>query len=227
MTIFNGTNGADVIIIDFSDSTVNINGIDDPTTLMSGDEIRGRNGNDAITVVEDVDVDPSFDLIIEGGNGNDDILSGSGNDVLLGGNGEDLIVGGAGEDTIDGGNNDDDIFGDMLDPLEFIVVGTSDIAVEVVTFDSDITLSGNGGGDDIVSGDVDTVVFQATGVTNTGIARIQSKTIIFGDEAATMAVPDGGILGGTGADTLYGDTTSVTLSATGSDNNSYHSGKLT
>ena len=212
MTIFNGTNGADVIIIDFSDSTVNVNGVDDPTALMSGDEIRGLVGNDAITVVEEVGVDPSFDLIVDGGNGNDDITSGSGNDTLSGGNGVDVLVGGAGEDTIDGGGRHDDIFGDEFDPREFIIAGTIDDTVEVVTFDSDLTLSG-AGGDDEIYGDLVAVSFQATGTSSSAV--IANKTVVFGSEEATMAVPNGGIFGGDGKDTLYGDLLSLDITATG------------
>src|SRR4051794_4041915 len=50
--------------------------------------------------------------LIDGGAGDDRIISGGGNDTILGGTGGDLIYAGSGQDRVDGGDNRDLIYGD-------------------------------------------------------------------------------------------------------------------
>jgi Ca2+-binding RTX toxin-like protein len=64
-------------------------------------------GNDVVIARRNV----HLDLAIDGGDGNDRILSGSGNDNLTGGLGNDRINGGQGNDVIDGGAGDDRLRG--------------------------------------------------------------------------------------------------------------------
>ncbi len=217
MTTFTGTKMDDIFVIDGDDLTINGDLMVD--VLMSGDIIDGLKGIDEFDVDTNLSLtirgseaddiinasDSTGILTIEGGKGDDEINSGSGNDIISGGGGKDLIVGGAGEDTIDGEMGDDDIVGDMLAPLEFIVVSALDDTMEVVTFDSDLTLSGADGADEIY-GDLVTVSFQATATSSD--ARISNKMVVFGSEENT------GIFGGGGSDTLYGDLLSIDLSAT-------------
>jgi len=51
------------------------------------------------------------DDVIDGGNSNDCIDGGDGDDTITGGNGNDVLLGGAGEDEINGDNGGDRIFG--------------------------------------------------------------------------------------------------------------------
>lgn len=77
--------------------------------------IRGEAGSDYIEVAPHV----TIDLRIEGGAGNDVILSGGGNDYIDGGTGDDLLSGGAGDDVLYGGAGADSIEGgDGNDYLE-------------------------------------------------------------------------------------------------------------
>ena len=69
--------------------------------------IRGHTGADTIEVHENVTVD----LTIDGGTGNDIIVSGSGNDTITGGIGNDYIDGGEGDDVLEGGSGRDTIYG--------------------------------------------------------------------------------------------------------------------
>lgn len=53
------------------------------------------------------------DVIVDGGAGNDRILTGSKNDTLLGGLGNDILDGGAGNDLLDGGSGNDTLTGGL------------------------------------------------------------------------------------------------------------------
>ncbi|TDK47424.1 Hint domain-containing protein [Antarcticimicrobium luteum] len=72
------------------------------------DTVDGGAGNDTIITGDDNDV-------IYGGAGNDTIDGGLDDDQIDGGSGDDFIVGGEGADTIDGGEGNDTIYGG-LDP---------------------------------------------------------------------------------------------------------------
>jgi Ca2+-binding RTX toxin-like protein len=82
-------------------------------------QVFGLDGNDQVVFDEANGVLPSAK--IDGGNGNDTIVSGSGADQLLGGAGDDLLLGkggadvlsgGEGNDTLTGGDGDDQAFGE-------------------------------------------------------------------------------------------------------------------
>ena len=65
--------------------------------------ISGGNGNDTVTIADDVTTGASID----GGNGQDLLKGGGGNDTISGGNGNDNLNGAAGNDLLDGGNGAD------------------------------------------------------------------------------------------------------------------------
>jgi Ca2+-binding RTX toxin-like protein len=67
--------------------------------------IRGRGGNDQISVAENV----GFQAFITGGRGSDTISGGSGSDTIDGGRGSDNILGNDGDDSIIGGRGNDHI----------------------------------------------------------------------------------------------------------------------
>ncbi len=70
--------------------------------------IRGRRGNDTITVDSSIALRAS----LLGLKGNDIIHAGSGNTLLSGGLGDDTLVGGSGDDTVDGGDGTDNCTAD-------------------------------------------------------------------------------------------------------------------
>ncbi|MEL7212159.1 MAG: Hint domain-containing protein [Pseudomonadota bacterium] len=160
------------------------------------DFVDGGAGNDTIITGDDADT-------ILGGDGNDTIDAGIDADTIDGGDGDDRIVGGEGSDTIDGGDGDDTIYAG-LDPD----LGLPD--------DLDIPDSGinqpadpeQNNGRDVVNG----------GAGNDMIFGQDDDDTLFGDEGDDFI--DGGIdedtisggegddtiIGGEGADTLTGDS---------------------
>ena len=68
---------------------------------------KGSRLDDEIRVSDEV----TKGLVLDGGDGWDDIYGGKGNDTIYGGNDDDLIYGNGGNDVIFGGNGDDEIYG--------------------------------------------------------------------------------------------------------------------
>ena len=96
-TPFVGSAGADFIIGDDKDNTINAgDGTDSVQGGYGNDTLDGGLGNDALYGQEGVDT-------LNGGAGNDMLLGGAGNDTLNGGVGDDALSGGFGDDTLDGG----------------------------------------------------------------------------------------------------------------------------
>ena len=62
-------------------------------------------------ILQDPDLHPSGDDIIDAGAGNDRVFAGEGNDIVLGGSGDDYLNGGHDDDTIHGGDGNDDLSG--------------------------------------------------------------------------------------------------------------------
>ncbi|WP_146049985.1 Hint domain-containing protein [Roseovarius confluentis] len=83
-----------------------LNYASDPDPFDDRDTVDGGLGNDRILTGDDDDV-------ITGGAGNDTIDAGFDADSITGDAGADLIEGNAGRDTIDGGTEDDLIYGDV------------------------------------------------------------------------------------------------------------------
>lgn len=88
---------------------------DKGTTLIGGfgsDTLKGRGKNDTLFDQEEITserpeyIDPGRDTL-NGGNGQDLLLSYSGNDTLLGGDGDDTLVSLGGTDVLKGGNGSD------------------------------------------------------------------------------------------------------------------------
>jgi fibronectin-binding autotransporter adhesin len=99
-----------------------------PIAPLAGGQVRvfGSGGDDTITVSSTIPFNVvldggegndylaggSYNDTIDGGDGNDRIQGGNGNDVLLGGEGVDALSGGNGNDTLDGGLGNDSLTGD-------------------------------------------------------------------------------------------------------------------
>jgi Ca2+-binding RTX toxin-like protein len=166
---------------------------------------------------------------VDGGTGNDSILTGDDNDVILGGDGADTVdagfdddevygdagadslEGNEGNDTISGGADGDVIYGDVsptnpdypfYTPYELANDGT-DLAPNN---NADI-LSGDGGNDTIYGQDDNDTISGGLGDDEI-YGGIDNDSLIGDDGSDTI---DGGagndyIDGGTGADSLYGGT---------------------
>ena len=76
-------------------------------TTETKTNFKGSRLDDEIRVSNEV----TKGLVLDGGDGWDDIVGGRGNDTIYGGNDDDLIYGNDGNDVIFGGNGDDEIIG--------------------------------------------------------------------------------------------------------------------
>jgi Ca2+-binding RTX toxin-like protein len=141
---------------------------------------------------------------LDGGVGNDVIVSGSGDDSLFGGTGNDFLNGGEGNDTLDGGIGDDVLSDDGGNDSIFGGVGND----ELTHFDfggaaADATLDG-GEGDDTLDG----------GAGNDWASYANAGGAVTVDlSAGTSSGADGSddlkgienVLGGIGNDSILGD----------------------
>ncbi len=98
--------------------------------------VLGLGGNDFIDASA-----LTIPVVLDGGDGDDTLLSGSGDDLLLGGAGNDRLDAGAGDDTLDGGEGDDTMIGGDGDDQYDEVPGSADVMIE----------SGVGGGTDTIN----------------------------------------------------------------------------
>ncbi|HEX8914214.1 MAG TPA: hypothetical protein VF796_17835 [Humisphaera sp.] len=133
-----GTRKSDVIVVSVSAAgatdpatgtafaagfvTVTVNGVlssaFDRAAVTGGVRVVGGNGNDTITVTEELGA-TAVDVTMLGGNGKDALTGGSGKDVLDGGNGNDVLAGMLGDDMLRGGNGKDTLDGgDGADDLD-------------------------------------------------------------------------------------------------------------
>lgn len=140
------------------------------------DFVEGGEGDDTILTGDDADT-------VDGGAGRDSIDGGLDSDVLFGGAGDDLIVAGEGLDSVEGGDGDDLIFG-----------GVAAGAPDVFSQPDEV--------DPVIENDIDTL-FGGAG----------NDTIFGGDDGDFLSGDEGDDLldGGLDADTLSGGTGSDTL----------------
>lgn len=165
----------------------------DPDPFNDRDVVDGGDGDDTIITGDDND-------IISGGDGNDTIDGGLDDDDISGDDGDDFIVGGEGADNIDGGDGNDTIYGG-LDPIFPDALNILDDGSDGNDPDPDTTngmdVLDGGAGDDIIYGqDDDDVLFGGEGddYLDGGI----DEDTIYGDEGNDT------IIGGQGADTMFG-----------------------
>ncbi|WP_372605380.1 Hint domain-containing protein, partial [Actibacterium sp.] len=152
------------------------------------DFVDGGSGDDTIITGDDDDV-------IFGGAGNDTINAGFDDDTIDGGDGDDYIVGGEGSDTIDGGDGNDTIYGG-LDPIFPDSLNIPD-SIDLVQDNGRDVIHGGDGNDTIFGQDDDDVIYGDGGndVIDGGIDEDE----IHGGDGNDI------ITGGQGVDTLYGD----------------------
>lgn len=164
----------------------------DPDIYDDRDTVDGGAGNDTILTGDDVDV-------IRGGDGDDIIDGGLDDDIIDGGSGDDLIIGGEGSDTIDGGSGNDTIYGGLSpvfpDYLNIRDDGTDGPADPDPTNGMDV-IDGGDGNDTIFGQDDDDLLHGGHGddFIDGGI----DNDTIHGDSG------DDTLLGGQGEDAIYG-----------------------
>ena len=160
----------------------------DPTNDM--DTVDGGNGNDTILTGDDDD-------LIYGGAGNDSIDAGFDDDVVYGGDGDDTVVAGEGNDYVEAGLGNDVIYGD-------------DTTVAAIGDETD--LRPDNGLDTIYGGDGNDTIF-----------GMDDADVLHGDAGDDLI--DGGedndtIHGGTGNDSMlggHGDDVFMIADAFGND----------
>ena len=157
------------------------------------DLVEGGAGNDTIITGDDRDT-------IFGGEGDDSIDSGIDNDVVMGGAGDDFITDAQGADSIDGGAGDDtilagvDTFSDYVGDDPNLPIGT--ILSDPNTTDGRDTIYGGTGNDFIQTGD-DADWIDGGADNDTIHAGIDDDTV-YGGEG------DDSIIGGHGSDSIEG-----------------------
>ena len=123
-----GQHGADSIFGDAGDDYINAGGstyggnepdATDPLPENDRDFVDGGEGNDTILTGDDADtiLGGAGNDVIDAGIDNDSIIGGTGDDSILGGAGDDTAIGALGDDTLIGGEGDDYLDGVVGDDL--------------------------------------------------------------------------------------------------------------
>ena len=150
------------------------------------DFVDGGDGDDTIITGDDADT-------IFGGAGNDTIYSGIDDDTVNGGAGDDIIIDVQGSDIVDGGAGDDyinvgtDTFSDYVGDDPALPNGLYPFASDQNTSDGEDIVHGGSGNDTILTGD--------------------DADIVYGDEGDDIidaGIDDDEVYGGSGNDTITG-----------------------
>ncbi len=228
-TVFAGV-GDDLVEGDVGDDQ--IDGQDGGDSLYGGDgsdSIDGNAGDDLIDTsspeaaplpdlgypgLYQSDLDPLNDLdTVEGGAGNDTILTGDDADLIFGGTGNDSIDGGIDDDTIFGGQNDDTIIGgegsDVIDAGQgddLVYGGLSPRFPDAVNIrDDQGDLVPNNGADNIRGGiGMDTIFGLDDDDTIDGGQDADLIDAGIDDDLVTGGSGNDTITGGQGSDSLFG-----------------------
>ena len=160
-----GTEGKDKldVVLDQDDTGTVVITLNDQSFTFNADDIEGasidmRGGNDTVKFSEK-NGRILFDSEIEGGGGNDKIVTGSGDDIINAGAGKDDVNAGAGDDQINGGAGNDKIKagGDNDD------IDAGDGRDDIDAGAGDDEIDGGGGNDKIKAGTgSDAVAYDAT-----------------------------------------------------------------
>jgi Ca2+-binding RTX toxin-like protein len=175
--------------------------------------INGTNGNDNL-------VGSSTNDILFGGLGADTLIGGLGNDILFGGLGADTLIGGLGNDILDGGSGDDILDGGLGNDILFgglgadTLIGGDGSDIYHVDNAGDVVteyFDGDLGGVDTVFSSVNfTLGFGLENLTLTGFSNINGTGN--GNNNVVIGNSANNILdGGLGNDTLIGGLGNDTL----------------
>ncbi|MCV2889289.1 Hint domain-containing protein [Ruegeria aquimaris] len=175
----------------------------DPVVDDDRDTVDGGAGNDMILTGDDTD-------LITGGDGNDSIDGGLDDDTIDGGDGDDLIVGGEGADSIQAGAGNDVVYGGLdprfPDALNIRDDGTDGPADPETTNGLDFIDGGDG--DDTLYGQDDNDTILGGSGNDWVDGGIDQDSIEGGDGNDTLLGRHGEdeIHGGTGNDVILGGT---------------------
>ncbi|MEM8794744.1 MAG: LamG-like jellyroll fold domain-containing protein, partial [Pseudomonadota bacterium] len=161
-TTVEGGTGTDTIVL-ASDVTVddfdpsNVERID-----SNGNTLFGTDDDNRIDLT-DLNQIGGDDVVIDAGDGNDEVSGTIRNDTLIGGEGADTLFGGGGNDTLDGGSGTDEVFGgsgnDVIDG------GTGADQIDGGSGADTIILSGDERGTTVDGGDGTDTIVLASDVT--------------------------------------------------------------
>ena len=170
-----------------------------PGQLLSKDS----DGSDVVT-----DVPFTAPATIDGGAGDDTIVTGGGGDSLTGGDGNDSIDAGAGDDTVSGNNNDDQIDGG---PGQDVLNGNS----------GNDRISGGAGADEVLGGAGDDTLDGGIGADPASLFPTTDASVIgpLLDSGDVVVGGDGSdhVTGGDGSDVVSGgdyDVSAIAFSGT-------------
>lgn len=161
------------------------------------DYVDGGDGDDTIITGDDADT-------VFGGSGNDTIYSGIDDDTVYGGDGDDIIIDVQGSDIVDGGAGDDyinvgtDTFSDYVGDDPALPNGLYPYATDQNTADGQDIVHGGAGNDTILTGDDADIVYgdQGDDIIDAGID----------DDEVYGGSGNDTITGGHGSDIIYGGT---------------------
>ncbi|WP_299962248.1 Hint domain-containing protein [uncultured Roseobacter sp.] len=121
--------------------------IDGPVSRIVIQHAQGGRGASGISVSDIYfDVPPTYDDLIDGGDGNDTLIGELGDDILLGRKGDDTLLGGEGDDRISGGSGADVLSGGPGEGRDVLFGGADrDRIIDVGQGDR---VDGGSGGDD-------------------------------------------------------------------------------
>ena len=182
-------------------------------SATSIEHIFGGSGNDTLTgnTLNNTLNGNDGDDVLSGGDGNDTLNGGVGNDTLNGGNGNDALNGGAGADALDGGDGDDKLYGESGN--DTLVGGAGN---ETYVFNTNTPLDS-----DTVTDSAGNDYLYFVGSTNNLTVNISLTTpqVVNSNLTLTLASATSieHIYGGSGNDTLTGNTLNNTLNGHGGD----------
>ena len=165
----------------------------DPAAFNDRDTVDGGIGNDTILTGDDND-------IIFGGEGNDSVDAGFDDDSVFGGAGMDFLEGNEGNDTIDGGDDADVIYGDVAptnpDYPFFAPYDLPNDGTDLAPNNNADSLIGGAGNDTIFGQDDNDTLIGGTG--NDYLDGGNDDDVLDGGDGADT------LIGGAGNDTLNG-----------------------
>jgi Ca2+-binding RTX toxin-like protein len=175
------------------------------------DSVEGGAGNDTILTGDDNDE-------IFGGGGADSIDAGFDDDIVFGGSGNDTVIGGEGNDSIIGGDGDDVLYGGLT-PGDLDISSVPDVT-DLLPFNGLDTILG-GAGNDLIYGMDDADLLYGDAGNDTIFGGIDNDSLFGGDGADSLYGDDGDdyIEAGAGDDAVYGGDGNDTIigGGTGSD----------
>jgi RTX calcium-binding nonapeptide repeat (4 copies)/Calpain family cysteine protease len=193
-----GTDGSDTIVLRQTWSGVTLDAGNEHRLYVGVTrvEVSGRGGNDKIYVdtrpVAGTRTRP-VDAKVDGGSGNDTIITGAGTDTVTGGSGGDTISNDAGTDRIDGGDGPDRLYGGAGN--DTIVGGSGEDLV-----------SGGKGSDSVDGGAGDDWAYGGEGTdTVLGGAGDDYAEGGAGNDRVSGGSGNDWVIGGAGTDQLFGD----------------------